>query len=108
MRYKVLLSENFKSEAKKLCKKYNSLKAELDNLFSTLETTPTLGTSIGKGVYKIRLAISSKNKGASGGARIMTFVKITDTTVLLFSIYNKGDKDDITEKEISVLLDGYL
>jgi len=38
----------------------------------------------------------------------MSFVKVTDTTVLLFSIYNKGDKDSISDNEIDDLIKGYL
>jgi len=108
MSYKIELSANFKKEAKKLTKKYPSLKVELANLFTELEDNPTLGTPLGNDIYKIRLAIASKNKGKSGGARVMSFVKVTDTTVLLFSIYNKGDKDTISDKEIEELLKGYL
>jgi hypothetical protein len=54
------------------------------------------------------LAIASKNKGRTGGARIMSFVLVTDTTVLLFSIYNKGEKDSILNDEIKELLKDYL
>jgi mRNA-degrading endonuclease RelE of RelBE toxin-antitoxin system len=108
MSYKVELSENFKKEASKLSKKYPSLKTELAALFTTLETNPIVGTSLGNNIYKIRLAIASKNKGKSGGARIMSFVMVTDTTVLLFSIYNKGDKDSISDDEIKELLKDYL
>lgn len=108
MSYKIELSPNFKKEAKKLTKKYPSLRAELTKLFTELEDNPTLGTPLGNDIYKIRLAIASKNKGKSGGARIMSFVKITDTTVLLFSIYSKGDKDTISDTEIEELLKGYL
>jgi hypothetical protein len=54
------------------------------------------------------LAIASKNKGKSGGARVMSFVKITNTTILLFSIYNKGDKDNISDKEIEELIKDYI
>ena len=63
---------------------------------------------MGNDIYKIRLAIASKNKGKSGGVRVMSFVKVIDTTVLLFSIYNKGVKDSISDKEIKVLLKGYV
>ncbi len=92
---------------KKLIKKYPSLKSELANLFSELAENPTIGTPLGNDIYKIRLAIASKNKGKSGGARVMSFVKVTDTTVLLFSIYNKGDKDSISDNEIEELLKDY-
>ena len=107
MSYKIELSANFKKEAKRLTKKYPSLKTELAELFTELEENPTTGTPMGNDIYKIRLAISSKNKGKSGGARVMSFIKIIDTTVLLFSIYNKGDKDSISDKEIEELLEGY-
>jgi len=30
----------------------------------------------------------------------MSFIKITDVIVLLFSIFNKGEKDSISDKEI--------
>jgi len=108
MRFEVELSENFKKEAKKLVKRYPSLKIELSNLFTLLENNPTNGTPLGNDIYKIRLAIASKNKGRSGGARVMSFVKVIETKVLLFSIYSKGDKDSISDKEIEQLLKEYL
>jgi hypothetical protein len=108
MSYKIELSANFKKEAKKLTKKYPSLKVELAELFTELEDNPTLGTPLGNNIYKIRLSIASKNKGKSGGARVMSFVKVTDTAALLFSIYNKGDKDSISDKKIEELLKDYL
>ena len=104
MSYKIELSTNFKKEAKKLIKKFPSLKQELTVLFAQLETNPTMGTALGNDIYKIRLAVASKNKGKSGGARVLTFVKITHTTVLLFSIYNKGDIDNLSDKEIQNLI----
>ena len=108
MSYSIELSANFKKEAKRLTKKYLSLKTELAVLFTELEENPTTGTSLGNDIYKIRLAIASKNKGKSGGARILSFVKVTETTVLLFTIYNKGEVDNLTDKEIEDLLADYL
>lgn len=108
MSYKIELTDNFIKEAKKLYKKYPSLKHDLGNLFSILETTPNYGTSLGNNVFKIRIAISSKNKGKSGGARVISYVKISHTTVLLFSIYDKGVKETITDKEIEELLRNYI
>ena len=91
-----------------LGKRYPSLKAELSELFAELEENPTRGTPLGNNIYKIRLSIASKNKGASGGARVMSFVKVIDNTVLLFSIYSKGDKNSLSDKEIEKLLKDYL
>lgn len=108
MSYKIELSDNFKKEAKKLSKKYSSLKVELAELFTQMESNPTLGIPLGNNIYKIRLAIASKNKGKSGGGRVMSYVKVTNSTVLLFSIYDKGEKENISEKEIKDLLKDYL
>lgn len=108
MSYKIELTDNFKNEAKKLIKKYASLRTEIIELGKELAENPTFGTSLGNDVYKIRLAIASKNKGKSGGARIISFVKIIDETVYLLSIYNKGDKDSISDKEIEELIKNYI
>ena len=108
MNYKIELTDNFKREAKKLIKRYASLRTEIEELGKELAENPTNGTSLGNDVYKIRLAIVSKNKGKSGGARVISFVKIIDETVFLLSIYNKGEKDTISDKEIEALLADYL
>jgi len=108
MSYSVELSPNFKKKAKILSKKYPSLKQELKDLFKELEDDPTLGIPLGNDMYKIRLAIASKNKGKSGGARILSFVKVTKTTVLLFAIYSKGDVDNLTDRQIKELIKEYL
>lgn len=104
MKFEVLLSENFKKEAKKLIKKYPSLKSELPNLFKLLEDNPNEGIFLGNNIYKIRLAIASKNAGKSSGARVLSFVKVIESEVLLFSIYNKGETDNLSDKEIQELL----
>ncbi|OJW69847.1 MAG: hypothetical protein BGO68_05770 [Candidatus Amoebophilus sp. 36-38] len=108
MSYSIELSANFKKGAKRLIKKYPSLKSELAELFNELEENPTLGTPLGNDIYKIRLAIASKNKGKSGGARVLSFVKVSQTTVLLFSIYSKGKVDNLTDKQIQELIKDYL
>ncbi len=107
MSYKIIASAKFKKAAKKLSKKYASLDNELEELFDELEENPTMGVFLRDNVYKIRLAISSKNKGKSGGARVITYIKIIDETVYLLSIYSKGEKDNIYEDEIDDLLTDY-
>jgi len=104
MNYNIEITDNFKKEAKRLVKKYKSLKSEIADLISELETNPTKGTPLGNDIYKIRIAIKSKGKGKSGGARVLSFVKAAQSKVLLFSIYNKGDKDSVSDKEIKELI----
>ena len=55
-----------------------------------------------------RLDISSKGRGKSGGGRVITYVRLDDETVLLLSIYNKGEKDSISDAEIRQLLAAYV
>jgi len=107
MSYRIEVTDHFKKEAKRIAKKYPSLKTELSDLFSTLEQDPQMGTSLGNQVFKIRLAISSKGKGKRGGARVITYVQINDQVVLLLSIYNKGEKDSISDLEIQELIAKY-
>ena len=104
MSYSIIAVPSFSKELKRLAKKYNSLKDEISSLFHSLEENPTIGTPIGKNCYKIRIAISSKGKGKSGGARIITNFIVTDSTVYLLSIYDKSEKDNISDKELIELL----
>jgi hypothetical protein len=100
MNYNVSSIPLFDKQAKRLAKKYPSLKSELTELFETLASEPQQGEALGNNFFKIRLAIASKGKGKSGGARIITFVKIVQTTVYLASIYDKSEKANITDKEL--------
>jgi hypothetical protein len=95
----------FEKEFKKLHKKYPSLKSDLLQLINSLESNPTQGTAIGNDFYKIRLSITSKNKGKSGGARVITFVKIVKQKVYLTAIYDKSDQSSISNKELKWLSD---
>lgn len=58
-----------------------------------------VGVHLGNNVYKIKLSVASKGKGRSGGARIISFVKIVSETIFLLSIYNKGEKDSIRKRQ---------
>jgi len=88
MRDKVETLSNFEWEAKPLLRKYQSLKSELEKLIDILENKPDTGVSIGKGCYKIRIAIASKSKGKSGGAPIITHIAVKKDAVFLLSIYD--------------------
>ena len=104
MNYNVKSITVFENQAKRLIKKYPSLKKELLELIRDLKENPEQGTSIGKSCYKIRIAIASKGKGKSGGARIITNIVVTKSTVYLLSIYDKTEKENLTDKELNELL----
>jgi len=105
MSYNVFTIAYFDKQLKRLIKKYPSLKTEFSELLSLLKTDPIQGVSIGNGCYKLRLSIASKNKGKSGGARVITYVAITESAVFLLSIYDKSEQEDISDKELLRLLD---
>jgi mRNA-degrading endonuclease RelE of RelBE toxin-antitoxin system len=104
MSYNIIAVPTFRKELKQLVKKYHSLKTDLALLFESLEENPIQGTYLGKNCYKIRLAIASKGKGKSGGARIITNFVISDETVYLLSIYDKSSKESLSDKELDELL----
>ncbi|MEX2594028.1 MAG: type II toxin-antitoxin system RelE/ParE family toxin [Anditalea sp.] len=106
MSFEVLTTSGFKRDSKSLLKKYKSLKSELLELIASLKEDPTQGTPLGNDCYKIRLAIASKGKGKSGGARVITCVKVVDGLVYLLTIYSKSDKENISDKELQNLLEG--
>ncbi len=98
MNYELLASSYFEKEIKGLASKFTSLKTDIGELFSLLKEDPFQGISLGNDCYKIRLAIKSKGKGKSGGARVITCVKVINQRVYLLSIYDKSEKEDITQK----------
>lgn len=104
MSYSVKSISVFEKQAKRLIKKYASLKDELFELIQELKVNPDKGTPIGKNCFKARIAIASKGKGKSSGARVITNFMVTGATVYLLTIYDKSEKDNITNKELTELL----
>ncbi len=104
MSYSIIPLRPFEKQLKKLAGKYPSLKKEIAALVEALAMDPEMGTPIGKGSYKIRLAIASKGKGKSGGGRVITHVRVVSSKVYLLSIYDKSEKDTLTDKELAELL----
>jgi len=103
MNFEVRTLPNFEREARRLSKKHRSLKKDLLILVESLEKSPQQGEPLGNDFYKIRLAITSKSSGKSGGARIITCVKIIKNIVFLSSIYDKSEKATITNPELKML-----
>jgi mRNA-degrading endonuclease RelE of RelBE toxin-antitoxin system len=89
MSFSVIPSDKFKKEAKRLSKKYPSLKEELAELNDT---------------YKIRLSIKSKGKGKSGGGRIISYVVKDNKEVYLLTIYDKSEFDSIDDKTLKNII----
>ncbi|MHC1775078.1 MAG: type II toxin-antitoxin system RelE/ParE family toxin [Lentimicrobium sp.] len=104
MSFSVYPTPDFKKFFKKLYKKYPTLKADLQELIITLTEKPDTGVNLGHGVYKIRLAIASKGKGKSGGARVITYLVTEDKEVYLVFIYDKSQLENISREQIFEML----
>ncbi|MDZ7897025.1 MAG: type II toxin-antitoxin system RelE/ParE family toxin [Arcicella sp.] len=104
----ITFTPDFRREYKRLAKKYLSLNADMQDLVAELQENPTLGTPLGDNAYKIRLAISSKNKGKSGGARVITYFITDDNELYLLSIYDKSEQADISDKLLKQLIKNIL
>lgn len=104
MSFEIRTIPEFDQRAKALAKKYASLKKDLLSLVAELAEEPRQGTSLGKGCFKVRMRIASKGKGKSGGARVITCVRIVGNVVWLLTIYDKSEKASVTDKELSDLL----
>ncbi len=91
----------FESRYKRFLKKFSSLEEEIDDLIVELKVNPTLGTSLGAGLYKIRLASRSKGGGKSGGFRIVTYLtneREDGTDIYLVTIFDKSEESSIDKK----------
>lgn len=100
MSYEIIILPKSEREIKRLNKKYRSFKSDLAKLVATLEEQPQQGEPPGKDCYKIRLAIKAKGKGKSGGARVVTHVRVVKETVVVLFVYDKGESESIPDDEI--------
>lgn len=104
MSFNVIATAPFERKLKRLAKKYISLYNDLKPVIASLASNPSIGTPIGKDCYKIRIGIASKGKGKSGGARMITYVRIQNNNVFLMDIYDKSEQPNITDSELQLLI----
>ncbi len=106
MNVSITIHDEFKRQARRLSKKYKSLKSDLQTLQRELLDNPLQGVDLGGGVRKIRMAISSKGKGKSGGARVLTLTVLVhdDADVTLLTIYDKNEIENVADEYIKWLV----
>lgn len=103
----IIATPEFSKALKRLAKHYKSIKNDFSQLLEQLKENPTMGIDLGRGLRKIRMTITSKGKGKSGGARVITLVtiqEINSAEVMLLAIYDKSERENISDKELSDLL----
>ena len=100
--------DEFERGAKVLRKKYPSFESDYDAFLDKLEKNPFAGESLGKHTYKNRMAIASKGKGKSGGARVITYnlQKQSEDEILitLMTIYDKSEIENVSDAYIRSLV----
>ena len=107
MKVKVTPSSVFVRKAKQLAKKYPSFVEDLRTFEKSLVANPKQGVDLGRGLRKIRMSISSKGAGKSGGARVIAheaIVSVEEEIVTLITIYDKSKQESISDSELKKLL----
>lgn len=108
MEIKIFIGSEFKSQFKRLAKKYISLKKDLITFQQDLLQNPELGTELFPNVRKVRIAITAKGKGKRGGGRIITYRldKQADNVceITLLTIYDKSEIENVSNEFIKYLL----
>ena len=90
-------------EAKRLAKKYPSFKKDYENFLESLQENPLQGDELTPGIRKIRMAIKSKGKGKSGGARVITYNVIAEQNNGIIALLLIYDKSDFSTVDVSVV-----
>jgi len=107
MGYEVYLTETFLKSIKVLKRKYRKVKDDIAGTVRALEEDPTIGDSIpgwSKEIWKVRTASSDVKKGKRGGFRSIYLWEPGAGTVYMLSVYFKGDRPDVSKKEIEQTL----
>jgi len=95
---------NFYRKVKKLHKKNKNLSKDIQEIVKILEKNPATGTFLGSGIYKIRMANSSKNIGKRGGFRIITYYVDDNNVLYLVEIYEKNSIENIPIEQLTKII----
>jgi mRNA-degrading endonuclease RelE of RelBE toxin-antitoxin system len=104
---KVNVPAPFLRELRRLAKKYPAVLKQFETLAEQLKADERPGDKIprvGRDVYKVRLANPSAKRGKSGGFRVIYYVQLVDS-VLMVTIYSKTEQNDISPEEIRRIVD---
>jgi hypothetical protein len=87
-----------------LKKKHKSLEADFEKLLLSLQENPRQGVEILEDIWKIRLNITSKGRGKSGGARVIVRIRIVADELQLLYIYDKADFENVSDSYLRDIL----
>ena len=107
MTYDFRPSPDFERQAKKLAKHYPSFKKDLLLLLESLKADPWQGVDLGNGIRQVRMTLSSKGRGKSGGARVITMnvnVDVEKMIIALLYIYDKAEMENVSDQFLQQII----
>jgi mRNA-degrading endonuclease RelE of RelBE toxin-antitoxin system len=106
----VRISAPFQKNLDRLARKYPKVIDVVALLIAELQNDQRPGDKIpgvGYDVYKVRLSNPSAMRGKSGGFRVIYYVQVEDSLILL-TIYSKTEQTDISPEDIQAVLKSIL
>jgi hypothetical protein len=106
-KFNFFTTTEFNKEFKRLAKKYKSLSSDLLEFKEEFDNNPIVGIDLGANLRKIRVSIKSKNKGKSGGARIIVYdlvATVEENAVILVLIFDKNETNNVSNDELKSIL----
>lgn len=107
MKFEFVETSVFDKELKRLSKKHKSLKNDIENLKTEIEKNPNIGINLGDGFKKIRINITSKGKGKSGGGRVVTqnvIISQNHQKIIMVFLWDKSEMENVDIKILKQLL----
>ena len=80
------------------------MEADFEALLMSLQENPYQGVEIHEEIWKIRMNITSKGRGKSGGARVIIRVRIVMDELQLLYIYDKADFENVSDAYLRDIL----
>jgi hypothetical protein len=97
----IITTKRFAKGYKSLHKRYKTLDKDFEVFKENLMANPQMGVMLEPNIRKVRMAISAKGKGKSGGARVITLdVLHAAGLIVLLALYDKSDRDSMDIREI--------
>ena len=109
MTVQIFASDEFSRRAKKYARKFKSFAADFSNFVLMIKANPYQGVDLGGGKRKVRLVVASKNKGKSGGFRVITYNVVENAdksvAVYLITIYDKSEYSSVSDSYINQIIE---
>lgn len=97
---KVFFSNYFKTQLKRLKKKYPGIAEDLLHELDVFSVETCV--SIGRSIYKLRIKSSDMQRGKSGGFRSYVYLYLRKGLLVPLCIYPKSETESITTSELQV------